>query len=227
MSTGSNQSSLSLHFSDTRKNKSILAFMIYNSRQNSKSAKPTWCGITQCRHPYDNQRNVPFFNKSVGFFLPQLTRKAFENFGFSTASLILDWPMIIGPDLAACTMPEQIKWPPKKPTPSISCTSREDSRPGAALLILRVDPSYLLEATYSSKLIIDRINSYFGYQALAEIRMLSYPLNSSKNANKIPAPTSPHDNEGSQKTLSHHDPLKKALGQLERHLRTSFWREGR
>ena len=35
--------------------------------------------------------------------MPSLTRKAFERFGFSTAALLMDWPRIVGTDLARCT----------------------------------------------------------------------------------------------------------------------------
>ena len=34
--------------------------------------------------------------KAVGSFVPRLTRKAFEKYGFSAATLITDWPTIVG-----------------------------------------------------------------------------------------------------------------------------------
>ena len=49
--------------------------------------------------------------KAVGSFLPGLTRKAFEKYGFSAATLITDWPTIVGRELAAVTAPERLKWP--------------------------------------------------------------------------------------------------------------------
>src|SRR5262245_45216734 len=49
--------------------------------------------------------------KAVGSFLPRLTQKAFEKYGFSAATLITDWPAIAGLELAAFTAPERLKWP--------------------------------------------------------------------------------------------------------------------
>jgi hypothetical protein len=34
--------------------------------------------------------------RAVGAFLPRLTRKAFEKYGFSAATLLTDWPAIVG-----------------------------------------------------------------------------------------------------------------------------------
>ena len=39
--------------------------------------------------------------KAVGSFLPSLTTKALQKYGFSAASLITDWPAIMGREFAA------------------------------------------------------------------------------------------------------------------------------
>ena len=49
--------------------------------------------------------------KAVGSFVPKLTQKAFEKYGFSTATLLTDWAIIAGEDLSAATLPERVKWP--------------------------------------------------------------------------------------------------------------------
>ncbi len=40
----------------------------------------------------------------VGAFVPGLTRKSFEKYGFSTATLLTDWAIIVGKELAQFTM---------------------------------------------------------------------------------------------------------------------------
>lgn len=190
-------------------------------RKNTTPLKRTWTQITPGRYSSDNHRNVPLFSKSIGFFLPQLTRKAFENFGFSTASLILDWPQIVGADLAKWTAPEEIKWSSPKPTSSSSSSSAEDPKARSALLLLRVDPSHILEASYCSQQILDRINSYFGYRAITQIRLLSAPLSSTKGAHKSPALSPLPPAVASPMTSPDCDPLERALQRLATHLQTS------
>ena len=49
--------------------------------------------------------------RAVGVFVPKLTRKAFEKYGFSAATLLTDWATIVGKELAGFTAPERLKWP--------------------------------------------------------------------------------------------------------------------
>ena len=49
--------------------------------------------------------------RAVGAFVPGLTRKSFEKYGFSTATLLTDWTVIVGAELAQFTLPERLKWP--------------------------------------------------------------------------------------------------------------------
>jgi hypothetical protein len=121
--------------------------------------------------------------KAVGSLLPQLTRKAFEKYGFSTASLVTDWPAIAGAELAAYTAPERLKWPR-------SVERDEDGGPAArgrsgATLVLRVDGARALDVQYKARQIIERINAYFGYAAIAELRIVQAPVGSA------PQPTPP------------------------------------
>jgi hypothetical protein len=108
--------------------------------------------------------------KTVGSFVPGLTKKAFEKYGFSAAALIMDWERIAGSRLAAATSPMRLKWP-RLGDESVAAG---DARPGATLL-LKVDPALALEIEYAARQLIDRINTYFGYRAVAEIRLLQAP----------------------------------------------------
>jgi len=114
------------------------------------------------------------FAKSVGSFLPRLTRKAFEKYGFSAAALITDWSTIVGADLASYTEPERLKWP-KGVDAYAELDETARGRPGATL-ILRVGAGRALDVQYRAGQIIERINSYFGYRAVADLRILQAPL---------------------------------------------------
>ncbi len=112
--------------------------------------------------------------RSVGTFVPKITQKVFEKFGFSTAALLTDWAIIVGKELAAYTAPERLKWP-RGFEGTGDADDAEHGRAGATLM-LRVEPARALDIQYKSRLLIDRINAYFGYRAVAEIRLIQAPL---------------------------------------------------
>ncbi len=109
-------------------------------------------------------------SRTVGTFVPKLTKAAFEKFGFSTVALITDWPKIVGAALASTTSPDRIRWP-KTPGQDTAERSHGSQRVGATLF-LTVDPALALDVQYKSALIIDRINAYFGYRAIGDLRIV-------------------------------------------------------
>lgn len=120
-------------------------------------------------------RKGVFGPKSVGSFVPGLTRQAFNRFGFSAATLVTDWTAIVGADLAGWTEPERLKWPRPLPGRDEALDSEGQSRPGATL-VLKVEPGRALDVQYKARQILERINAYFGYRAVAELRILQAPL---------------------------------------------------
>lgn len=161
--------------------------------------------------------------KSVGTFVPTLTRKAFEKFGFSTAALITDWARIAGAELAQYTIPDKLKWPRGGEAVGID---EEDNRRGATL-ILRVDPARALDVEYRARQILERINSYFGYRAVETIRLVQAPLrlpaggdregrHPERHRSGLP-PSGPSPLEGKEETVG--DPLVAALARLEQGVR--------
>jgi hypothetical protein len=109
--------------------------------------------------------------RGVGEFIPALMRPAFEKYGFSSASILTDWAALAGPELAAYTAPERLKWPRKKPG-----EDGKDSPQGGATLILRVVGARALEVEHRRPQIIERLNASFGYRAVAEIRLVQAPI---------------------------------------------------
>ncbi len=130
------------------------------------------------------QRHLKGFTpgpKAVGSFVPKLARKAFEKFGFAAAAVLTDWREIVGPEIAACTAPERLRWP--KPADGDAATPA-GPRSGATLL-LRVEPSRALDVQYKTVQIVERINAYFGYRAVTDIRLIQAPLSVAR-PNQIP-----------------------------------------
>lgn len=150
--------------------------------------------------------------KAVGSFVPTLTKKAFEKFGFSTATLITDWARIAGAELAGYTMPDKLKWPRGAQADGIH--EDEGERRGATL-ILRVDPARALDVEYRSRQIMDRINSYFGYRAVEIIRLVQAPLDTKADRPGGPARSQP----AARADVAADDPLAAALARLEQGIR--------
>ncbi len=120
------------------------------------------------------QGKPTYRGRSVGTFVPKITQKVFEKFGFSTATLLTDWAIIVGADLAAYTAPERLKWP--RGFEGAADDGDAGTGRAGATLMLRVEPARALDIQYKARLLIDRINAYFGYRAVAEIRLIQAPL---------------------------------------------------
>ena len=110
--------------------------------------------------------------KAVGALVPGLTRKAFEKFGFSTATLLTDWANIVGADLARYTAPDRLKWPRAKE----DADGEAGPQRQGATLVLRVDLGRAIDVQYKARQITERINAHFGYRAVAEIRIIQAPV---------------------------------------------------
>jgi hypothetical protein len=120
--------------------------------------------------PPDRRPARGVFARAVGSFVPKLAAKAFEKFGFHSAEIMTAWPRVVGAEISEFTAPERIKWP--------RGSADADGTGGSegATLVLRVEPARALDVEYRSAEIIDRINRYFGYRAIAALRLIQAPL---------------------------------------------------
>ena len=116
--------------------------------------------------------------RSVGSFVPALTRTAVEKFGFPQAAILTDWAAIVGADMASYTAPERLRWPRGAEA------NRDDDNPwnGAegATLILRVEGPRVLEIQHRTGQLIERVNAYFGFRAVIVVRLMQAPLSKGK-----------------------------------------------
>jgi hypothetical protein len=92
--------------------------------------------------------------------------------GFATADLIAAWPEIAGPLYAGCTAPERIAW-------------RRHSggdEPAAGTLLLRVDGPRAVFVQHDLPQILERVNAFFGYRAIGQIRIIQSPVTAARTA---------------------------------------------
>lgn len=110
---------------------------------------------------------------AVGSFLPRLTAPSFRRYGFEHAGLISEWTSIVGKEFAAIAVPERLIW--RKVADEV-----EDGETSAsartAKLVLRVDAAHALDVQYRQRQLMERINAFFGYRAVTEIRLVQAPL---------------------------------------------------
>ena len=160
-----------------------------------------------------SRRRIPA--RPVGTYVPKLTRKAFEKYGFSAAALLTDWATIVGTEVAGFAAPERLKWP-RNVAIRGDVESGAEGRPGA-VLILRVDPAHALDVQYKAAQILERINVYFGYRAMAELRIVQAPLTKAANTTVREAvvPRNAPDLEAPELSGIADEPLRAALARLK------------
>ena len=104
---------------------------------------------------------------------------AFAKQGFASVELVTRWPEIVGAEIAAHSQPEKIQWPR---TPQ----ARNAPEPGT--LLLRVEGPAALEIQHLSDVILERVNQFFGWQAVDGVRLRQAPLSRRAAPRSRPAP---------------------------------------
>ena len=110
--------------------------------------------------------------KSAGLILlnnilPDVTKTAFRKRGITEIKLINDWQLIVGEELAKNCSPDRIIY------------AKKGSGKGATLYI-NVYGSIALELQHMEPIIIDKISGYFGYNAVAKIKLIQTKKQESK-----------------------------------------------
>jgi hypothetical protein len=95
-------------------------------------------------------------------YFKALTRAAFERHGFAQAEIVNQWQAIAGDKLARSAVPLRIIWPRRAP----------GEHKSGGILVVRVDPAMALDLQYQTPRVIERINGYFGYAAIAAVRII-------------------------------------------------------
>ncbi len=168
--------------------------------------------------PPDRRNKGGSFARAAGSFVPKIAAKAFEKFGFHTAEIMMQWPTIVGAEIANWTQPERIRWP--RPAKGSDGADDDEARPGGTL-VLRVEPARALDIEYRGAEIIERINRYFGYRAVETLKLIQAPLERSAAsertaATKVLPPQNPAAAPPAPPEVSAlpDDPLKSALEAL-------------
>jgi len=88
---------------------------------------------------------------------PKAAGKALGKRGLAEGRVVADWQSIVGPEIAMHSLPEKLAFPA--------------GRREAGTLHLLAAGAWALDLQHSEPQVIERINGYFGYRAVARLRI--------------------------------------------------------
>lgn len=116
--------------------------------------------------------------------MPGLTKGIFGKKNLLFGKMVSQWAHIAGPEIASKATPIDLKFQRK------SQTKGKSGPPPQAVLHLAVQPAYALEFSYQKGLLIERLNVFFGYAAIKDIKIIqnSQVMDNKKTAKPPPKP---------------------------------------
>lgn len=107
-----------------------------------------------------------------------LTRQALGSRGFSGADILESWEDIVGADLAKGVKPEKL-------------TFEGNSRSKGTLVVKTAGGAFAMLFEHQKRRVMERINAFFGYPAVAHIKMIQGALKLSMPKIEIKRPIEP------------------------------------
>jgi len=125
------------------------------TRAPAKAAAKPAAGKPYAGKPYERPRGGEA--RQIADLMPAIGRTAFRRFGFVQSSVVTRWPEIVGERHARHCMPESIRFPPGEKADGI--------------LQLVVTPAHATIIQHVTPEIMDRVNRFFGYRAVARVKI--------------------------------------------------------
>lgn len=140
--------------------------------------------------------------RAIAAEVPRIAGAALGKRGFGEAQLVTHWDTVMGPELAAELSPDRMSFP------------RGERRDGT--LRLRVASAFAIEAQHLEPVIIERINGFFGYRAVARLVLVQGPPRHAPPRKPVLRPLSAAEQRALEERLAAvSDPeLRQALARL-------------
>ena len=107
--------------------------------------------------------------RQFGNTLPRGVKGILKKNGYNYSEIINKWSMLVGADISNCSLPKSIKM-------------KKGSFAGTLHLAVKRGDEIIVE--YSKNEIMNKINSYFGYKLIGEIKLESFNSNIRKKVNR-------------------------------------------
>ena len=122
-------------------------------------------------HKQNNKESRTYVQglRSFGNTLPRGVKSILRKNGYNYSEIISKWNMLLGNDISSCSYPKSIKM------------TKGDKN---GTLVLAVKRGNEIDIEYSKNEIINKINSYFGYKLINEIRLETFNSETKKAKNK-------------------------------------------
>src|SRR5436190_15649033 len=106
------------------------------------------------------------FARPLADFVKPCLGDTFSKQGFASGELVTRWADIVGPEIAAHCEPIRMQW----------SRTANDEPPDPATLVLRVEGPVAIEIQHMSGIILERVNRFFGWQAVGRLALRQAPL---------------------------------------------------
>ena len=107
--------------------------------------------------------------RAFGNTLPRGVKGILKKNGYNYSEIISKWSMLVGKDISNCSYPQSIKM-------------KKGNANGT--LVLGIKRGDEIQIEYAKKEIMEKINSYFGYKLVDEIKLQTFSTKISKNKEK-------------------------------------------
>jgi hypothetical protein len=150
------------------------------------------------------KRRIAGRPQALAVSLTKVTEKALGNRSLAERGLIVDWASVVGQEIAELCHPAKLTF------------DRRDRRMDGTLT-LRVRPGQATRVQHLEPVLLERINGYFGYRALARLRLQQAPPAETREDPSATAGAPDGGSPGGQGEEAVADPdLRAALARLGR-----------
>lgn len=111
----------------------------------------------------------------LGRVIPGIVAEAYRRRGFTEPALLTGWRAVVGEEIAERTVPLKIVFPRGSRT--------------AGTLHVRVEGAYATELQHNAPRIVERINGFYGYAAIARLALHQGPVERTAGQRTVPKPT--------------------------------------
>ncbi len=150
------------------------------------------------KHRYKTIQGLRSFKNS----LPQNIKKVISKKGHIYSETLDNWRYIVGDDLFKVCFPKSFK---------------NSSKLGSSYLSIMVKRGHEVDLEYSKKLILNKLNSYLGYNAIEKLRFISFEDEETKLKKKKKYATNNNFDEKISKIKN--DKIKNSLTELSRYFK--------